>query len=139
MKPHNHQRCSHSIRLRFPRLSFYVTALLFSLLLHGNAFSIPPDKIQQTIDAIRRAYYCEDDDYHTDGQRTVWVKSYKRWTPQDWPIVQKEAPHVLKFFRQAIEHHRPDVLEQLMPDYYRAHGGVKAFEKAINALPPASR
>jgi hypothetical protein len=90
-----------------------------------------PDKIQQAINAIKEAHYCEDADYHTDGQRTVWVKSYKKWTPEDLVIMKKEAPDVLKFLTQAIARHRLDVLTQLLPNYYQAHGGVQAFSDDI--------
>jgi hypothetical protein len=59
------------------------------------------------------------------------VKSYTKWTPKDFDIIKKEAPHVLKFLRQAIDHNRVDVLEQLLPDYYRYRGGVKQFTEDI--------
>jgi hypothetical protein len=90
-----------------------------------------PDKVQQAVDAIKAANYCEDDDYHTDGQRVVWVKSYKKWTPDDLILMQKEDPAILKFLGQAIQHKRYDVLEQLLPNYYRAQGGAKAFAADI--------
>ncbi len=92
------------------------------------------DKIQRSIDLIKKSLYCEDADYHTDGKRTVWVKSYKSWTPDDMPILKKEAPDVVKFLNQAIDHNRLDVLEQLLPEYYRTHGGVKAFADAVTKL-----
>jgi hypothetical protein len=90
-----------------------------------------PNKIQQSIDSIKETYTDENRDYITDGQRIVWVKSYKKWLPSDFPTIKKEAPHVLKFFYQAIEHQRLDVLEQLLPNYYRFHGGVQAFVEDI--------
>lgn len=108
----------------------FATCLLIS-------YSVPivaqekPDKIQRSIDLIKKANYSENADYHTDGQRTVWVKSYKKWTPYDFGTIQKEAPKVLTFLRQAIDHNRLDVLEQLLPDYYRYNGGVKVFAKDI--------
>lgn len=89
------------------------------------------DNVQRAINSTKQAYYCEDADYHTDGQRTVWVKSYKKWTPEDFPTLKKEAPHVLKFLREAIARNRMDVLEQLLPDYYRYGGGVKQFAEDI--------
>ncbi|RKR84219.1 hypothetical protein BDD43_4447 [Mucilaginibacter gracilis] len=88
-------------------------------------------KIQAAINSIKEAYYCEDQDYLTDGQRTVWVKSYKRWEPDDLTIMKKEAPPILTFLQRAAQHNRYDVLEQLLPDYYREHGGVKAFANAV--------
>ena len=111
-------------------------------LLARPALAQQVSKIQQSIDAIKAANYCEDQDYHTDGQRTVWVKSYKRWTPDDWPTIKKEAPEVITFLNQAIRHNRYDVLEQLLPVYYRDHGGVKVFAAdAIKAQgnPPVSK
>ncbi len=138
MKPHNDREQRRSLnRLH---TSMLATAVLLCLLLYGNvtAQTAQTDKIQQAVDAIKAAHYCMDEDYHTDGRRTVWVKSYKRWKPEDWPTVQKEAPGVLSFLKKAVLYHRSDVLEQLMPDYYRTHGGVNAFEKAINALPSAT-
>ena len=93
-----------------------------------------PDKIQRAINSTKEAYYCEDADYHTDGQRTVWVKSYKKWTPDDFETLKKEAPQVLTFLRQAIERNRMDVLEQLLPDYYRYRGGAKAFAEDIKKI-----
>lgn len=89
------------------------------------------DNVQRAINSTKQAYYCEDADYHTDGQRTVWVKSYKKWTPDDFPTLKKEAPHVLKFLREAIARNRMDVLEQLLPDYYRYRGGLKQFAEDI--------
>jgi len=91
-------------------------------------------KIQQSIDAIKEAHYCLDADYHMDGKRTVWVKSYRRWVPGDLVILRTEAPDVLNFLRQAIERNRLDVLEQLLPDYYRYHGGTKQFAEDIKAV-----
>ncbi|EHQ29785.1 hypothetical protein [Mucilaginibacter paludis] len=88
-------------------------------------------KIQAAINSIKEAYYCEDQDYHTDGQRTVWVKSYKRWEPEDLTIMKKESPSTLRFLGMAAQRARYDVLEQLLPDYYREHGGVKAFANAV--------
>lgn len=51
-----------------------------------------PNKIQRSVDALKEAYYCVDADYHTDGQRVVWVKSYTKWTPDDFETIKKEAP-----------------------------------------------
>ncbi len=93
----------------------------------GTATAQQVNKIQQTIDALKATYDSKDQDYLTDGNRVVWVKSYKRWEPDDMSVIEKEAPHVLVFLNQAIQHNRYDVLEQLLPDYYRAHGGAKAF------------
>lgn len=90
-----------------------------------------PNRIQEAINSIKETYDDESKDYITDGQRIVWVKSYKRWTPSDFPTIKKEAPHVLRFFYKAIEHQRMDVLEQLLPNYYRLHGGVQAFVEDI--------
>lgn len=91
---------------------------------------LKPNKIQQLIDSIKETY-SEATDYITDGQRVVWVKSYKRWGPDDFKIMEKEAPHVLKFLRQAVAHNRLDFLEQLLPDYYLNRGGAKAFARDI--------
>jgi hypothetical protein len=107
---------------------------LFCTLCSLEAFSQQPSKIQQAIDAIKAANYCEDEDYHTDGQRTVWVKSYKNWIAEDLAVMKKEAPDVLKFLNQAISHNRLDVLEQLLPTYYKTHGGVKAFAADIQRV-----
>lgn len=93
-----------------------------------------PDKIQRSINALKKAYYCEDADYHTDGQRIVWVKSYNRWTPDDFETIKKEEPSLLKFLRQAVAHNRLDVLEQILPDYYRYRGGAKAFAEDIKKV-----
>jgi len=97
-------------------------------------FQNPANKIQQAIDAIKKSLYSEDEDYHTDGQRTVWVKSYKRWTPDDLAVMKKEAPDVLAFLGKAVQHNRFDVLEQLLPDFYRTHNGVKAFAADIQRV-----
>nr|WP_322624521.1 hypothetical protein [uncultured Flavobacterium sp.] len=91
-------------------------------------------KIQDVIDAIKESQYCLDADYHTDGQRIVWVKSYTRWVPHDLTVMKKEAPDILNFLNQAIAHNRMDVLEQLLPDYYRYHGGVKQFAEDIKNM-----
>ncbi len=110
--------------------SFLVAGALIFLVcfLPGfKAFSQKTDKVQQALEAIKAANSNEDEDYATDGQRTVWVKSYKKWTPSDLAIMKKESPGILKFLSQAIQHGRLDVLEQLLPNYYRAHGGVDAF------------
>jgi len=110
------------------------TIVLFLLLqssLTVTGMQQKQDQIQQAINSTKAAYYCEDEDYHTDGQRVVWVKSYKRWIPDDLNVMKKEAAHVLKFLGQAIQHNRFDVLEQLLPDYYRSHGGVRAFAADI--------
>lgn len=133
MRPHTQLDLRHSRHKgnHAQHFSFILLALFLCFLPLAKAVSSPQDKIQQTVDAIRGAYNNTDDDYLTDGQRTVWVKSYKKWRPEDWATVQKEAPHVIKFLKQAIEHHRPDVLQQLMPDYYRTHGGMQAFERDI--------
>jgi hypothetical protein len=90
--------------------------------------------IQEIVKAIKATHYCEDEDYHTDGQRTVWVKSYKKWMPDDMYVMKKEAPETLRFLSQAIKHNRLDVLEQLLPDYYNTHGGVKAFAADIQRI-----
>jgi hypothetical protein len=118
--------------LRNARATFKTSLLAFCFLPVLTAFQSPPqDKIGQAVASIKEAYYCMDADYHTDGQRVVWVKSYRHWTPDDWVVMKKEAPHVLKFLGQAIAHQRLDVLEELLPDYYRLHGGVQAFAAAI--------
>ena len=109
----------------------WVVAFLLSFLPGPAAFSQQTSKVQEIINSIKVAYYCEDQDYHTDGQRTVWVKSYKKWVPQDLEVMKKEAPDILLFLNKAILHNRYDVLEQLLPDYYREHGGVKAFTDDI--------
>ena len=112
---------THYFKLPY-RLNFiFAFALFLSPLAATHAQSA--DKIQQTVESIKRVFYCTDEDYKTDGKRTIWVKSYKRWRPEDWATVQKEAPYVLKCLHQAIDHNRPDILNQLMPDYYRSHGG----------------
>ena len=118
-------------RFTFLCFSYFFSTSVLCLFPFEKVYPQTVDKIQQTVVSIKQIFYCEDEDYHTDGQRTVWVKSYKLWQPEDWATVQKEAPYVLKFLKQAIEHHRPDVLQQLMPDYYRLHGGLTAFEKDI--------
>lgn len=92
------------------------------------------DKIQRAINSTKEVYDNETRDYITDGQRTVWVKSYKKWTPADFPTLKKEAPHILKFLREAITRNRLDVLEQLLPDYYRYRGGVKQFAEDIENI-----
>ncbi len=109
-----------------------VLITLFCFLPMLTAFRPPQqDKIQQVVAAVKEAYYSEDEDYHTDGQRVVWVKSYKNWTPGDLIILKNQAPEILKFLGQAIEHKRMDVLEQLLPNYYRLHGGVQTFAADI--------
>ncbi len=110
-----------------------VGILVFMLcLLPGlKAFSQKPDKVQRATEAIKETYSNAEDDYITDGQRTVWVKSYKKWMPDDLVFMKKEAPEILKFLSQAIQHHRLDALEQLLPNYYRAHGGIEAFAADI--------
>lgn len=116
------------------------SALSLLMVLLMTAYCLPTaaqqktNKIQQSIDAIKEANNNETSDYITDGKRIVWVKSYKNWTPEDFATLKKEAPHVLKFLRQAIDHNRMDVLEQLLPDYYRYRGGVKAFAEDIKKL-----
>ena len=119
-------------------------AFLFGISPVLKAFSQQTNKIQDAVNSIKEAYYCEDEDYHTDGQRTVWVKSYKKWTPEDLAVLKKEATPILTFLVRAVQHSRYDVLEQLLPDYYRARGGVKAFaddvikEQAVTQSPPGS-
>jgi len=99
--------------------------LCFSPVLKG--FGQQTNKIQQAVDAIKAANNNEEDDYVTDGQRTVWVKSYKKWEPKDLLVMKNEDPGTLRFLGMAAQHARYDVLGQLLPDYYRTHGGVKAF------------
>ncbi len=115
------------------KCSFPIRALLFLICLSSaqKPLHAQTDKIQQCVDAIKVAYYSQDADYHTDGQRIVWVKSYKKWTPEDLTTLQKKDSVTIRFFLQAINHNRLDVLEQLLPDYYRTHGGVKAFAADI--------
>jgi len=104
-----------------------VILLLLLMSFSAKSLHAQSSKIQQSIDAIKAAYYCEDEDYHTDGKRTVWVKSYKKWTPTDLITLKKNAPDVLRFLIQAIQHNRIDVLEQLLPDFYYTHGNVQTF------------
>lgn len=122
---------SGGIIRRIARIGLPMLLLSCCALSSLNGFQAKPDKIQQSINAIKKAHYCEDADYHTDGQRTVWVKSYKRWKPSDMQVIKKEAPYLLNFFADAIKYNRLDVLEQLLPDYYRSHGGTKAFAADI--------
>lgn len=89
------------------------------------------NKIQESIDVIKELYRDEKADYHTDGQYIIWVKSYKKWMPDDLAVLKKEDPQTLNFLHQAIAHNRMDVLEQLLPDYYRSHGGIQAFAEDI--------
>jgi len=107
---------------------FMASILFVSAILFGNAASAQQHyRIQQAVDAIKTTFTHTDEDYITDGQRTVWVKSYRKWIPQDLAIMQKEVPGTMHFLVLAAQHNRYDVLEQLLPDYYRTHGGVKAF------------
>lgn len=111
-------------------LRTFIILFLWCFVLPAFAQS-QPNKIQEGINSIKETYADESRDYITDGQRIVWVKSYKKWTPSDFPTIKKEAPHVLRFLYKAIEHQRLDVLEQLLPNYYRLHGGIKAFVEDI--------
>jgi F0F1-type ATP synthase delta subunit len=102
-------------------------------------FTTPPlaaqqqsGKIQQLIDSIKEIYDDPENDYHTDGRHIVWVKSYKKWTASDLVVMKKEDPQTLNFLKQAIQRNRLDVLEQLLPEYYRARGGVKQFAEDIS-------
>lgn len=118
---------------------FKMALLLFCVSFPFKPLQAQSSKIQQSIDAIKAAYYCEDKDYHTDGHRTVWVKSYKKWMPADFDILKKNAPDVIKFLSQAIQHNRMDVLEQLLPNYYRTHDGVQAFANDILKITTAGK
>ena len=121
---------------KFPSITGISKTLFFLILIYPGlmAFQPPQDKIQKAIAAIKRANDNEDQDYITDGQHIIWVKSYKRWTPEDMVILKKEGPDVLRFLSQAIQHNRFDVLDQLLPEYYRTHGGNKAFAADIMAV-----
>lgn len=116
-----------------PRKTIFLTLATFLMVAYSSPIAAQqkPSKIQEAVNSIKEAYYCQDADYHTDGQRTVWVKSYTRWTPDDFENIKKQSPHILKFLNEAIEHNRLDVLEQLLPDYYQYNGGVKAFAADI--------
>jgi hypothetical protein len=128
------KKSGQNIAYQGPRKAISICKILvfsFCLLASRTAFAQKPNKVQQAIDAIKAANYNQDNDYITDGQRVVWVKSYKKWTPEDLVFMKKEDPTTLKFLGQAIQRQRFDVLEQLLPDYYRAHGGIKAFAADI--------
>lgn len=117
---------------KFWKRNIFKYCFTFLLLLSGpTAFGQKKVTIQETIESIKHAYYCIDQDYHTDGQRVVWVKSYTRWEPDDLLVMKKEAAHILTFLTTAVKYNRFDVLEQLLPDYYRKNGGVKAFATDI--------
>ncbi|MGY3213966.1 hypothetical protein [Mucilaginibacter sp. HD30] len=109
----------------------YMMLMLGFTLIASTALGQQVSKIQAAIEAIKEANYCKDQDYHTDGQRVVWVKSYEDWVPSDLKVMKKEAPGALRFLSMAAQRTRYDVLEQLLPDYYRDHGGVKAFAADI--------
>jgi hypothetical protein len=88
------------------------------------------------VNSIKETFNNTDNDYITDGQRTVWVKFYKKWTPEDIVRMSKEAPGIMNFLCLAAQHSRYDVLEQLLPNYYYTHGGVKAFAEDIVQASP---
>ena len=94
-----------------------------------------PDKIQDFIDSIKKTYYNEDIDFVGDGKSDpIFVRSYKLWTLNDLKYIAKVDPTVIQFLGQASHHQRFDVLDQLMPDYYRNMGrneGMKAFRADI--------
>jgi hypothetical protein len=125
------------------RAIFKIGMMVFAVcILPGfKAYSQKTDKIQQMIDAIKAVNNNGEEAFITDGQRVVWVKSYKKWTPQDLVVMKKEDPTTLKFLSMAAQRARYDVLEQLLPDYYREHGGAKAFATDImkeQVAPPTS-
>jgi len=118
--------------------SIFAGFFLGFFFLSVGTFAQQISKIQQAVNSIKETYYCEDQDYHTDGQRTVWVKSYKKWMPEDLAVMKKETPATLRFLGMAAQKTRYDVLEQLLPDYYRTHGGAKAFANDILKERPVS-
>lgn len=133
---------AHSVSRAGKKIAFMVktSAFLLCFLPGIAAFGQQTNKIQEMITSIKQTYYCDDQDYHTDGQRTIWVKSYKRWEPQDLAIMKKEAPGMFRFLGMVAQRTRYDILEQLLPNYYREHGGVKTFAAdIIKEQNPASR
>lgn len=113
-------------------MSKFFCYCLLACLLPGMAAAQPnTNKIQKIVDLMKKLYSNDAKDYITDGQTIVWVKSYKKWTPDDLQTLKKRDLDGLQFLLKACEHHRWDVLNQLLPDYYRNNGGVQAFADDI--------
>jgi hypothetical protein len=128
---------SIQVRLRlaaYSKVKNILKLLVFSFCFFPGikTFAQNKSKVQEVVDGIKQCYYSDDHDYITDGERTVWVKSYKRWEPDDLIVLKKEAPGFLTFLNEAIKRQRYDVLKQLLPDYYNEHGGVNAFATDIS-------
>jgi hypothetical protein len=83
------------------------------------------------VNAFKRQYYSEAEDYIVGNTGHVFIKSYKKWTPDNLKTLKKEDPQGITFLTQAVQHKRFDVLNQLMPDYYNEHGGADAFASDI--------
>jgi|GEM_PF-2067544 len=115
------------IKLNFLKVCIFLLVFLLPDLTHAQQVN----KIQAVINSIKESYDNQNNDYITDGQRVVWVKSYKDWMPSDLAIMKKEDLSTLRFLTMAAQNTRYDVLEQLLPDYYGKRGGAKAFAADI--------
>lgn len=116
-------------------MSRFPAFCLFLCLLSGIVWSQPSTgKVQTIVDNLKKLYSNENRDYITDGERIVWVKSYRKWSPADLATLKKENPAALQFLVKLCTHPRFDILDQLMPEYYRRNGGVRSFAADIMSL-----
>ena len=103
-----------------------------------------PTTIAEWKDYITSHYDHLTKDFSDVGDGThVFDKSYTKWLPQDLKTLKDNAPKAFDFLLQVAspEHFHgesPDnpkagcnVLNCLLPDYYKTHGGVAAFSKDI--------
>jgi hypothetical protein len=127
---------------------FFILILSISpLLIHGQqrkvvveeheqrqkSNEVMPNKIQEFVDNIKKLYSNTEEPYATNSKGTVstFVWHYRLWKAKDLVIIQKENPGTIEFLREAIVRKRMDVLTELLPDFYRNHGGIEAFAAAI--------
>ena len=64
-------------------------------------------------------------------ERGHFAKSYKLWTPED---LQKIDPAVVRGLYGMAQWGYTDLLAELLPNYYRAHGGCAAFSQDVQTV-----
>lgn len=95
------------------------------------------DKGQESLERIKKIFFNEDQDYiiNGDGSKRIFCKCWKNWEPKDLVTLKKEDDSfVFDFILEALARRRFDLLEGILPDYYRnVENGKALFIQHVKA------